>query len=114
MTCGILDSQGSWTLDFTLLSHKLLICKTDIKILALITSQGGLSSSNRMVLVKVFYTHIGDRSYQKLDGENGVGKSGLLGPGTRLLQVFCSWDGRPAYIHLYGARALDVMLGTQI
>lgn len=85
MACGILDSQGSWTLDFTLLSLNLLICKTEIKILALITSQGSLSSSNRMMLAKVFYTHIGDCSYQKLDGENDVGKSGLLGTGTRLL-----------------------------
>ena len=72
MAYGILESQESGALELTLLSLKPLICKTEIKTLALITSQGCLSSSNSMVLEKVFYKHIGHCSYQKLDGENGV------------------------------------------
>ena len=94
---SMLESQESWALDFTSLSLKFLICKMEIKVLAVITSQGGLSISNKKVLVKVFYKYIGECSYQKLGGISGVGKNGLSGIGTILLQVFwvlrgCSWD----------------------
>lgn len=94
---SMLDSQESWDLDFTSSSLKFLICKMEMKVLAVITSQGGLSVSVRTVLVKVFYKHIGECSYQKLGGISGVGKNGLSGIGTILLQVFwvlrgCSWD----------------------
>lgn len=50
MAWSILDSQESWALDFTLLSLKFLICKMEIKVLTVITSQGTLSISNRKVL----------------------------------------------------------------
>lgn len=75
MAYRILESQDSWALELPLLRLKPLICKTEINVLALITSQGCLSSSNRMVLVKVFYKHTGHCSYQKLDGENDVYKN---------------------------------------
>lgn len=84
---GTLHTGTSWLLGprIHFIESKLLICKTAKKSCS---DHRCLSSSNRMVRVKVFYKHTGDCNDQKLLGEMVCTTVALLGTGTRLLQVF--------------------------